>query len=107
MNIKTHHQKITTKQINKLLSSIDDPINQFSQYLTWIVRGKYLTELRICWDLQGFDDDVSWMKLINISLSLTKQEYNETQRQIDEYRRSKDYGKDMAEFELNERGLKL
>jgi hypothetical protein len=73
MNIETYHQK--------LLKSIEDNIEQFSQHLTWIVRGNYLTELRICWDLQGFDDDVSWMKLVDISLSLTKQHYAETQRQ--------------------------
>lgn len=105
MNIETYHQREVGKQINKLLKSIEDDIEQFSQYLTWIVGAKYLTELRICWDLQGFDDDVSWMKLVNMSLSLTKQDYAETQRQINEYRRSKDYEKDMAKFELIERGL--
>jgi len=105
MNIETYHKKEVTKQINKFLKSIEDPIEQFSHYLTWIVRAKYLTELRICWDLQDFDDDVSWMKLLDISMSLTKQDFKETQRQVNEYRRSKDYEKDMAEFQLIERGL--
>jgi len=90
MKIETYYQKETIRQIKKLLESIEDDVERLSQYLSWIARAKYLIELKICWDLQGFDDYISWIKLMNISLSLTKQEFAETQRQINECRKFKD-----------------
>jgi len=91
--------KDTFKQIKNLLDIIKDPLEQLSSYIAWIVRIKYLIELKICWELQGFDSYFSWKKIHNISYDLTKQEFNETQKKINGFRRSKDYEKEMKEIE--------
>lgn len=98
MEIEVYYQRNTINQVNTFLKSIKDPVKQFSNYLTWCTAGKFLIELRICWDLQRFKDEESWIKLIKISMQLTKKDFKETTREIDEYRKSPNYEEDMRKF---------
>lgn len=97
--LEEFHKRNVIRDIKSILKSYEkDPIEQLGQYLTWAVGTKYLIELRICWELQGFDDE-SWFEIVRLSLKLTKQEYDETQREVDKFRKSKDYDKFMEDVE--------
>lgn len=71
-------EKNIRRIIQRHLESTEDYVEQFSEYLTWGVQIKYLTELRVGWELQGFKDEQSPYKLLEISWKLAKQEFDET-----------------------------
>jgi hypothetical protein len=65
-------QKESLNALSKYLEQVKDPLEQFSAYLHWGARIKYLIELQICWEFQGFKDKLSWDKIFDLSLELTK-----------------------------------
>ena len=76
------------KQISRMARIIKDDVKQLSFFCHWAVRAKYLIELYICWQLQGFKYDSNIdKKLLPLSQELAIQEIDETNKQISEIRK--------------------
>jgi hypothetical protein len=77
--------------IGKTLNKIKDDSERFATYIHWVTRAKYLIELKICYEYQGFKTKYSWDKCFDLSLQLAKEEWEETNKEINDYRNSKNY----------------
>lgn len=73
--------------INEYLKCVGDPVEQFSAYLHLIVRSRYLIELAVCWQLQGFSSKHTWEKAVGLSQKCARQDWAETEKQCQAVKR--------------------